>query len=109
MGAGGVAGHGIAAGESPGIVLRDLAARLRVWVSAGGARLLDRVSLFRLARPFHRGGAAGVAGHLHPGAGAGITGLGARSGATAPAAENWRADQPTWPPVSLRCVADDGV
>ena len=75
MGSWGVSGDGIASGEGARIVLGNFATRLRLRLPAGGDRLLDRLSLLWMARPFRRRGHAGTARTLHPGTGAGVARL----------------------------------
>ena len=75
MGSRGIPRDGIAAGEGARVVLGNFATRLRLRISAGRDRLLDRFSLLWMAWPFCRRGHAGTARNLHPGTGAGITRL----------------------------------
>src|SRR5262245_36142204 len=70
MGTWGVAGNGDSPHCIARFVFRNLTARLCVWLPAGGRRVLDCVSLFRLARPFHSRSPTGISCALHPGAGA---------------------------------------
>ena len=87
MGTGRVARDGIVADRSARIVLGNSATGLCVRLSPRRARLLDCVSVFRMARAFHCRRAAGAAGDLHSRARAGITGLGAGPAANANARE----------------------
>src|SRR6266404_936360 len=75
VGSRGIPRDGVTPGEGAWVVLGNFATRLRLRLSAGGHRLLDRISLFWMARTFRRRGHAGTARNLHPGTGAGITRL----------------------------------
>src|SRR6478736_10475436 len=75
MGTGRVAGYGNSANGSARIVFRNSATRIRIRLSAGGNRVLGRISVLWLARPLRGGRTPGVSCALHPGACAGIAGL----------------------------------
>src|SRR5438105_6532304 len=93
MGARRVARNGIVADASPRTLLGNFTTRLRVWLSARRAGLLDRLSALRLARIVYRRRVARFSGDLHSGARSGIAGL-----ATRP--RSWRA--PSMEDVDLR-------
>src|SRR5439155_2573615 len=75
MGTRRVAGDGNPSDRSARIVLGNFAARLRVWLSAGGGCVLDCVSVLRLARSLRRRSIAGISCALYPDAFAGIAGV----------------------------------
>ena len=79
MGPGCIARNGIIANARAWFVLRNVATRLRFWVSPGRTGLLDRLSNFRVARLVCRGRIAGAARYLYSRARAGVKGVGTQS------------------------------
>src|SRR6202040_707849 len=74
-----IARDGIVANACARFVLGNFATRLRLWVSPGGAGLLDCLSNFRVARLVCRGRIAGATRYLYSRARAGVASLGTES------------------------------
>ena len=110
MGTGRFAGNGVAADSGPGFVFWNFATGICGWLSAGRAGLLDRVSVFRLARIIRSRCAAGAAGRVHPGSCSRIAGLAALPRPEkARAAGPGRIHQATRNALRPCRAADDGV
>src|SRR5437660_898468 len=109
MGTGCIPGDGNFADRRARVVLGNFAARLCVRLSAGGARLWNCVSVFRMARIVRRRCVAGIFGHLHSRACAGITRVAEAKIDRELLVEPRRSCEAALVAFSLRDLVDDGV